>query len=47
MLTGLRLVVLGGLQRGLSATGLWRTEVLRLPTGSATALVLLTGAGGA
>ena len=32
MLTGLRPIVLGGLQRGLLATGLWRAEVPTTPT---------------
>ncbi|GAA4017709.1 hypothetical protein GCM10022408_34190 [Hymenobacter fastidiosus] len=41
MLTGLRPVVLGGLQRGLLATGLWKAEV---PATPATAMpVVLTG----
>ena len=44
MLTGLRPIVLGGVQRGLLATGLWRAALPALPTaGPATASVFLTG----
>ena len=44
MLTGLRPVVLGGLQRGLLATGFWRAALPALPTaGPAAAPVFLTG----
>ena len=46
MLTGLRPVVQGGVQRGLLATGLWRAEVPKLPAASATAPVLLARPGG-
>ena len=47
MLTGLRPVVLGGVQRGLLATGLWRAALPALPTAaSAAAPVRLAGAGG-
>jgi thiol-disulfide isomerase/thioredoxin len=46
MFTGLRPLVLGGLQRGLLATGLWRAELPKLPVGSATAPVQLASAGG-
>ncbi|MCI1186318.1 TlpA family protein disulfide reductase [Hymenobacter sp. DH14] len=46
MLTGLRPVVLGGLQRGLLATGLWRAAVPTLPAASAVAPVHLASSGG-
>ena len=46
MLTGLRPVVLGGVQRGLLATGLWRAEPPALPASSAIAPVRLASAGG-
>ena len=42
MLTGLRPVVLGSVQRGLLATGLWRAELPKLP-GATAAPVLLAG----
>ncbi|GAA4049014.1 hypothetical protein GCM10022409_39420 [Hymenobacter glaciei] len=42
MLTGLRPIVLGGLQRGLLATGLWRAQVPATPSGPAATLVVLT-----
>ena len=43
MLTGLRPVVLGGVQRGLLATGFWRAEVPVAPAGLAAAPVVLAG----
>lgn len=41
MLTGLRPIVLGGLQRGLLATGLWKAPVPAVPAGSAATPVTL------
>ncbi|MDQ2794043.1 MAG: TlpA family protein disulfide reductase [Bacteroidota bacterium] len=46
MLTGLRPVVLGGVQRGLLATGLWRATPPKLPAASATTPVRLASGGG-
>lgn len=46
MLMGLRPVVLGGLQRGLLATGFWRAQVPLLPAAPAGAPVALAGAAG-
>jgi thiol-disulfide isomerase/thioredoxin len=43
MLTDARPVVLGGIQRGLLATGLWRAEAPLLPTSPAAAPVRFVG----